>query len=164
MVPPTGDTKKCPYCAEMIKYEAKVCRFCQRELATGLRSDIPAIPVPEIKIPQQSSPGVWSGVKLGCGMFIVLPLLILLVTCGGCGLLLKGCVDSRPTSSTSSSHTERDDSAELAAKHESRAQLAAKQKAFEAEQLAKGLVNFRGDWITPEDRAILLAEEKRLEE
>jgi hypothetical protein len=27
-----GDTKKCPNCAEIIKKEAKVCRFCQREL------------------------------------------------------------------------------------------------------------------------------------
>jgi NADH pyrophosphatase NudC (nudix superfamily) len=25
--------KKCPHCAEMIKGDAKVCRFCQRELA-----------------------------------------------------------------------------------------------------------------------------------
>jgi hypothetical protein len=29
---------------------------------------------------QQHGPGVWSGVKIGCGMFIVLPLLLL----GGC--------------------------------------------------------------------------------
>jgi hypothetical protein len=25
--------KKCPYCAELVKQEALVCRFCQRELA-----------------------------------------------------------------------------------------------------------------------------------
>lgn len=27
-----GDTRKCPFCAELIKAEAKVCRFCGREL------------------------------------------------------------------------------------------------------------------------------------
>ena len=28
----SGDTQKCPYCAELIKSQAKVCRFCQRDL------------------------------------------------------------------------------------------------------------------------------------
>lgn len=30
--PQTADTKKCPSCAEMVKAEAKVCRYCGREI------------------------------------------------------------------------------------------------------------------------------------
>lgn len=29
----TGDNRKCPFCAEIIKAEAKICRFCQKELS-----------------------------------------------------------------------------------------------------------------------------------
>jgi hypothetical protein len=27
----SGEAKRCPWCAEIIRYEARVCRYCQRE-------------------------------------------------------------------------------------------------------------------------------------
>ena len=32
----SDDTKKCPFCAEQIKREANICRFCNREVRTEL--------------------------------------------------------------------------------------------------------------------------------
>ena len=28
----TGDVKKCPYCAELVKSEAKVCKHCHKDI------------------------------------------------------------------------------------------------------------------------------------
>jgi hypothetical protein len=38
-----NDTKKCPYCAETIKAEAIVCRFCGRDLVELKPSSAPAV-------------------------------------------------------------------------------------------------------------------------
>lgn len=33
---PTFLAKKCEYCAEFIRYEASVCKFCHREVGNGV--------------------------------------------------------------------------------------------------------------------------------
>ena len=68
----TDDTKVCPHCAETIKAAANVCRFCGINLRSGK-------PITETTVPPtvEARSGVADGVKLGCGMFIVLPFLIL---------------------------------------------------------------------------------------
>jgi hypothetical protein len=60
------DTKKCPYCAETIKAEAIVCRFCGRDLTEQ---------VAPISADQKSNAAlVWSAIVL---IVIVCPLLSL---------------------------------------------------------------------------------------
>jgi hypothetical protein len=38
----SGDMKKCPYCAELIKHEAIRCRFCSADLSTSAPADVAA--------------------------------------------------------------------------------------------------------------------------
>lgn len=71
-----SETKQCPFCAEDVKTDAKICRFCHMDFAIARPVGIANNPVaPQKEI--QARSGVADGVKIGCGMFIVLPLLII---------------------------------------------------------------------------------------
>ena len=39
-VPPVDTTKRCPLCAETIKADAKICRFCGFDFAAGTRTEV----------------------------------------------------------------------------------------------------------------------------
>lgn len=66
-----GKTRTCPYCAETIKATAVVCPFCRSDLVHTRRNT----ETPDV----QARSGILDGVRLGLGMFIVLPLLIVVV-------------------------------------------------------------------------------------
>jgi hypothetical protein len=42
IAPDAADTRSCPYCAELIKKQAIVCRFCNRELSVSSEPAPPA--------------------------------------------------------------------------------------------------------------------------
>jgi len=87
----TDETKQCPFCAETIHKDAVICRFCNHDLRTGApiasaQPQIQSTPTPTPVV--QARSGIFDGVKIGAGMFIVLPLLcifacILLYAVGG---------------------------------------------------------------------------------
>ena len=78
-----NENKVCPYCAETIKRDAKICRFCQLDLSTGkpISNTQSQVVNPNTVNPKtvRAKSGVADGVKMGCGMFIILPLIIIFV-------------------------------------------------------------------------------------
>ncbi len=38
----SGDRRRCPHCAELIKYQAKVCRYCGRDVDKPKEDNLPA--------------------------------------------------------------------------------------------------------------------------
>lgn len=72
----------CKYCAEIIKKEATVCRYCGYNQETGQPAEwikLEQPPAPPIAKPVRTASTVGDGVKLGCGMFIVLPIIIIVI-------------------------------------------------------------------------------------
>jgi len=59
---PLSESKNCPFCAETIKKDAVVCRFCAYDLRTGQRSAPPRV------VPTR---------EFGCGMVVVLVLILI---------------------------------------------------------------------------------------
>ncbi len=74
-------TIRCPYCSEAILATAKKCKHCGEFLDGSRKTNVaptPPAPAPQLPRELKAKSGVMDGVKIGCGMFIVLPLLIIL--------------------------------------------------------------------------------------
>jgi hypothetical protein len=69
----SGLSKKCPFCAEIIKQEARVCRYCGRELESTDEPDASALSGGDDLITEDKSiPAIIIGVVLVTLFFIMI--------------------------------------------------------------------------------------------
>ncbi len=66
-------TKPCPYCAEQMNSQAKICRLCHMNLETGMSV------APADTDGQQKSFTVGDGVRFGCGSIIITVIALILM-------------------------------------------------------------------------------------
>ena len=115
------DTKQCLFCAETIKRQAIICRFCGYDLHTGA----PAHNAPQnshVRPEIKARSSVMDGVKIGFGIFFVLPLLLLVGLLAFCSVLLP-FTGGKANSSAEPSIQERRAKKERRVKDDSKARL-----------------------------------------
>ena len=71
-----ADSKKCPFCAEVIEAEAKICRFCNRSVMQEIKTILGVVSIP-YPSPRPKPPGTApSNVSKQVGCWIVAAILV----------------------------------------------------------------------------------------